>query len=97
MESRLGTLTVNFTPETPESELLPTPLSCPYVSLPLPFLLPSQALSRVTSSDGGGGSPGCSFQNARERQNPWLISTGSLCSCYGLIPKGVNDSIHLSG
>ena len=35
MESRLGTLTVNFTPETPESELSPTPLSCPYVSLPL--------------------------------------------------------------
>ena len=62
MESRLGTVMVNFTPKP--QDLSATLLSCPFMShmcpSPLPLLFPSQALSRVTSSDGGGGSPGCS-------------------------------------
>lgn len=97
MESRLGTVMVNFTPKP--QNLSSTLLSCPYMSLPSPTPLPVTGTVQSHHFRWRRGSPGCSFQNAREPRDKihgWPLQGASLAATASSV-KGVNDSVHLSG
>ena len=74
MESRLGTVMVNFTPKP--QNLSSTLLSCPYMSLPSPTPLPVTGTVQRHHFRWRRGSPGCSSRM------PGNLETKSMADLY---------------